>query len=91
DRLSLNWETLYHGKAYPCNNYENNVEKVGSYTLTNVSAVYFFGNGVSLGAGVNNLFGEEYSDYVTWKKGSKSLTYYPSPERTYYVNAEYKF
>ena len=57
--------------------------------VTNLSAKYNFNNGVSISAGVDNLFNEIYCDYITY--AGKKINYSPSPERTYYVSAEYKF
>ena len=87
--LIFNIESNYHGKSYLINDYYNKVSKADSYMVTNLSAKYNFNNGVSISAGVDNLFNEIYCDYITY--AGKKINYSPSPERTYYVSAEYKF
>lgn len=87
--LIFNIESNYHGKSYLINDYYNKVSKADSYMVTNLSAQYNFNNGVSISAGINNLFNEIYCDYITY--AATKINYSPSPERTYYVSAEYKF
>lgn len=87
--LVFNIESNYHGKSYLINDYYNKVPKTDGYMVTNISAKYNFNNGVSISAGVDNLFNEIYCDYITY--AGKKINYSPSPERTYYVSAEYQF
>lgn len=88
-QLTFNIESNYHGKSYLINDYYNKVSKADSYMVTNISTKYNFNNGVSISAGIDNLFNEIYCDYITY--AGKKINYSPSPERTYYVSAEYKF
>lgn len=88
-QFTFNIESNYHGKAYLINDYYNKISKTNSYMVTNISTKYNFENGVSLAAGIDNVFNEIYCDYITYA-GTK-INYSPSPERTYYVSAEYKF
>lgn len=93
-QLTFNIESNYHGKSYLINDYYNKVSKADSYMVTNISAKYDFNNGIAISAGVDNLFNEIYCDYITYAgydKGKEKINYSPSPERTYYVSAEYKF
>lgn len=87
--LTFNIESNYHSKAYLINDYYNRVSKANSYMVTNISAKYNFNNGVAVSAGIDNVFNEIYCDYITY--AGKKINYSPSPERTYYVSAEYKF
>lgn len=89
DNLSFNLDTRYVGKTVPARDFKNIAEKNPSYTKTDVSTRYRFDNGVTLSAGIKNIFDKKYCDYI-YLSGS-SLSYFPSPERTYYVSAEYKF
>ncbi|RHG38256.1 TonB-dependent receptor [Fusobacterium varium] len=88
-QFTFNIESNYHGKAYLINDYYNKVPKASSYMVTNISAKYNFENGIALSAGIDNIFNEIYCDYITY--AGKKINYSPSPERTYYVSAEYKF
>lgn len=92
--LIFNIESNYHGKSYLINDYYNRLSKADSYIVTNLSTQYNFNNGISISAGINNLFNEIYSDYIRYsgiKENVIVINYSPSPERTYYVSAEYKF
>ena len=93
-QLTFNIESNYHGKSYLINDYYNKVSKADSYMVTNISAKYDFNNGITVSTGVDNLFNEIYCDYITYAgyvDGKEKINYSPSPERTYYVSAEYKF
>lgn len=91
DQLTFNLRTNYHGDSYPINDYPNESSKVPSYTVTNISAMYDFNNGITLSAGIDNLFNEIYCDYIVYKPKYGKESYSPSPERTFYVSAEYNF
>lgn len=90
-QLLLNIKTNYHGEAYPINDYPNDSSKVPSYTVTNISARYDFNNGLIVSAGIDNIFNEVYCSYIIYKPNSEVYSYSPSPERTYYISAEYQF
>lgn len=94
-QLIFNLETLYHGKAYASNDFYNKKSKVDDYMVTNLSARYNFNNGLSIFGGINNLFNEQYCDYITYnaptKKTPESIKYAAAPERNYYIGMEYKF
>lgn len=88
-KFSLNIESNYHGKAYLINDYYNKQDKAKDYMVTNISMNYNFENGISLKAGIDNLFNEIYCEYITY--AGKKINYSPSPERTYYGSIEYRF
>lgn len=90
-QLIFNLETLYHGKAYAANDFYNKKSKVDSYMVTNISTRYNFNNGLSIFGGINNLFNEQYCDYVNYDSKNDVIKYAASPERNYYIGMEYKF
>lgn len=90
-QLIFNLETLYHGKAYASNDFYNKKSKVDSYIVTNISTRYNFNNGLSIFGGINNLFNEQYCDYVNYDSKNDVIKYAASPERNYYIGMEYKF
>ena len=90
-QLIFNLETLYHGKAYASNDFYNKKSKVDSYMVTNISTRYNFNNGLSIFGGINNLFNEQYCDYVNYDSKNDAIKYAASPERNYYIGMEYKF
>lgn len=90
-QLIFNLETLYHGKAYASNDFYNKKSKVDSYIVTNISTRYNFNNGLSIFGGINNLFNEQYCDYVNYDSKNDAIKYAASPERNYYIGMEYKF
>ncbi|MFR1676024.1 MAG: TonB-dependent receptor domain-containing protein, partial [Fusobacterium sp.] len=90
-QLIFNLETLYHGKAYASNDFYNKKSKVDSYIVTNISTRYNFNNGLSVFGGINNLFNEQYCDYVNYDSKDDVIKYAASPERNYYIGMEYKF
>ena len=90
-QLIFNLETLYHGKAYASNDFYNKKSKVDSYIVTNISTRYNFNNGLSVFGGINNLFNEQYCNYVNYDSKDDVIKYAASPERNYYIGMEYKF
>lgn len=90
-QLIFNLETLYHGKAYAANDFYNKKSKVDSYIVTNISTRYNFNNSLSIFGGINNLFNEQYCDYVNYDSKNDVIKYAASPERNYYIGMEYKF
>ena len=90
-QLIFNLETLYHGKAYAANDFYNKKSKVDSYIVTNISTRYNFNNGLSIFGGINNLFNEQYCDYINYDSKNDVIKYAASPERNYYIGMEYKF
>ena len=85
DYTNIAAEYIYVGEVYSISDQDNSLGKVSDYSLVNLSGSYTLDN-VKLYAGVNNVFNEEYYEYVTY--GSN---YYPAKERYYYVGINYKF
>ena len=73
-------------------------EKRKSKTVVDVGANYEFNNGLSLGAGVNNLLNKKYFDYERkYNRGSIDDdkhpigAYAPARERNFYARIKYEF
>ncbi|NRB81728.1 MAG: TonB-dependent receptor [Saccharospirillaceae bacterium] len=73
----IDWslQYLYQGER------EDYSTTLASYSLWNLSAVYYVIPELKLAAKVENLFDKEYA----------TAQGYPSPERSYYINASYEF
>ncbi|UPO97698.1 TonB-dependent receptor [Cetobacterium somerae] len=96
EKLSFNNSWEYYGKAYDNDDEANEREKTDSYILSGLTFIYDFKDGLVINAGINNLFNEKYYDYVGYKKPSEQdptfgKTYYPAPERNYYIGFKYSF
>jgi iron complex outermembrane receptor protein len=91
--LNLHAEVKYVGNQVLGGDFANAFPKLDSYTVVNLSGEYRL-NGWRLGAKVNNLFDKEYSE-----TGSTGYTefftladsYFPSPERNFWLTAGYDF
>ena len=70
-------------------------EKSKSKTVVDVGANYEFNNGLSLGAGVNNLLNKKYFDYERKYNGfhinDDIGAYAPARERNFYARIKYEF
>lgn len=84
--FNINGEVVYNGNSYINNN--NKYGKQDNYVVTNIRANYNMDNGLSLFAGINNLFDEEYCTSVSYSQ-SEGYTYDPAAERNYYVGFRY--
>lgn len=91
NRFSANIKYKYSGK------YTNFIEEdvtikdeekyIKSNSTVDLGATYKFDNGLTLSAGINNVFNEKYYEYV----GDKKYTVQPAEERTYYMGIKYNF
>lgn len=91
EKLSFNNAWEYYGKSF-ANGDENNIgKKVNDYVLAGITVMYDFQDGLVITAGINNLFDEKYYDYVGYSSYSNTNSYYPAPERNYYVGFKYSF
>ena len=86
NNFNINGEVVYNGNSYINNN--NKYGKQDNYVVTNIRANYNMDNGLSLFAGINNLFDEEYCTSVSYSQ-SEGYTYDPAAERNYYVGFRY--
>ena len=86
DNFNLGAEVVYVDDIYLNN--QNLGGKTNSHTVANIRANYNFNFGLSLYAGINNLFNEKYYEDVDYSV-SKGYTYDPAAERNYYVGFRY--
>lgn len=86
NNFNINGEVVYNGNSYINNN--NKYGKQDNYVVTNIRANYNMDNGLSLFAGINNLFDKEYCTSVSYSQ-SEGYTYDPAAERNYYVGFRY--
>ncbi|HYQ48311.1 MAG TPA: TonB-dependent receptor, partial [Thermodesulfovibrionales bacterium] len=69
-------------RKYFDNDVENRFDKMESYTVVNAKLSYTY-KSLTAYVGVNNIFGEEYSEYgIVGSTGIKN--FYPAPERNFY-------
>jgi iron complex outermembrane receptor protein len=95
--ITLRPEVRYVDGSYLSSDYDNNTEKLGSYTLYNLYVFYRPQVGrlkLSLFAGVENLTDVKYSafgiDYEQWGFGSQNV-YYPMPGIQYKGGLSFEF
>lgn len=97
EKLLLTSTANYHGSSYAYGDDNNEGERVDSYITVDAKISYDFKNGLKIYGGVNNIFNEEYNDYVYYNATyaayypGKYPSYYPAPERNYYVGVKYSF
>ncbi|NME36064.1 MULTISPECIES: TonB-dependent receptor [Fusobacterium] len=84
-KFNINGEVVYNGESYLDNN--NETGKKDSYIVTNVRFNYNADNGLSLFAGINNIFNEDYYESISYSGGE--YLYDPAPERNYYIGFSY--
>lgn len=78
------FEAHYTGERYQDSDYDNMLSKLPGFTVYNLHLRYTHDHWGS-GLRINNLTGKQYSGYATYNG------YYPAPERTYELYAQYKF
>jgi len=88
--LNLHAEVKYVGKKIHESDFANELPKLDSYTVVNLSGDYLVG-GWTLGANVNNLFDKKYIEYGLKSKLSPAVAYFPSPERNFWLTVGYDF
>ncbi len=92
--ISFDTGLNYYGSAYASADFANSAGKVDSYITVDFKVSYDFKNGLFIYGGIDNIFGEEYYEYVGYTTAlgyTDSKSYYPAAERTYYVGAKYNF
>lgn len=88
DRFNTYLEYNYSSPRYAQGDNANEFGKIGSITVYNAGVAYRYGNW-DANFRVNNLFDEEYAEFVT--NNGFGAAYQPSPERNYYLTAGYRF
>ena len=87
NRFNVGGEVVYIDDVYLNN--KNLGGKKNSHVVTNIRANYNFDFGLSLHAGVNNLFDKKYYEDVDYTESTGVFTYDPASERNYYVGFRY--
>ncbi|MFA4992120.1 MAG: TonB-dependent receptor [Candidatus Omnitrophota bacterium] len=81
----------FTGDRYAINDVSNELPKVKNYYVLDGRLAYE-NDGFEIYTGVNNIFNEKYHDYVARATGgSTKKDYYPAPERSFEIGANYKF
>lgn len=91
--LSFNTRARWVEGKTMISDWENEIDdnwEGGDYFVVDVMLGYSW-NWLSLNAGVNNVFNEEYSEYGTFRNDARNI--YPSPKRNYFseVRLAYEF
>ena len=93
-RFLEHWRLDVRGRwmdeSYAISDWNNVGDKVDSWTTVD-SKITFQWKGLEAFAGVNNLFDEEYSEYVVFSNSLQELAFYPSPERNFLVGLRYVY
>ncbi len=95
-RFSVGADVLYSGLYYDLDDIANERGKsTGEYTTVDVFTQYKFPNDITATFRINNLFDEEYNEYVGFWGDSKynieQRHYYPAIGRTYTFGLSYSF
>ena len=87
NRFNVGGEVVYIDDVYLNN--KNLGGKKNSHVVTNIRANYNFDFGLSLHAGINNVFDKKYYEDVDYTESTGIFTYDPAAERNYYVGFRY--
>ena len=86
-KFNVGGEVVYIDDVYLNN--KNLGGKKNSHVVTNIRANYNFDFGLSLHAGINNLFDKKYYEDIDYTESTGVFTYDPASERNYYVGFRY--
>lgn len=87
--FNIGTDLVYTGSVYTDNT--NKSGKVNSHLVTNIRANYSFANGLTLYAGINNLFNKDYYNDVDYNSKTKTYSYDPAAKINYYGGFRYTF
>lgn len=87
--LGMYYFYRYYSDFYQGNDYANTAGKVDGYGISDVKLSYNYKN-IEAYVKINNIFDEEYSDYVIYSDFSGS-SYYPAAERNYLAGVKVTF
>lgn len=90
DKFNINTTLLYRGGSFAMYDYHNKLGKQGGYSEINVNANYSLENGITIYAGINNLFDKEYY-YAKCSTSKDEISYFQGTRRNYYVGFKYEF
>ena len=93
--IMLKPEVSYVSKAYLSGDYDNNAEKIDSYTLVDVYLQYkpaLSRLSMTVFAGIENLLDEEYSSFgLDYEQWGMPNAYYPMPGRIFKGGVSFEF
>jgi iron complex outermembrane receptor protein len=93
-RFLENWRLDVRGRwmdeYYAISDWSNVGDKVDSWITVDTKITCQW-KGLEAFAGVNNLFDEEYAEYVVFSNTLQELAFYPSPERNFLVGLRYAY
>lgn len=89
EKLRSNLMLNYVGKSYAYGDAENKSDKVEAYTTLDLNISYKINDSFDIYGGIKNLTNEEYYEYVKYDIKRKKTSFYPAPERRYYVGFRY--
>lgn len=89
-QISLTMLGNYIGSRYFINDQANSFSKLNGYMTADLRAAYSFKD-FNLIAGINNIFDKKYSQYGVCNNNTGAKNYYPSPERNFSLELDYKF
>ena len=93
--IMLKPEVSYVSKAYLSGDYDNNAEKIDSYTLVDVYLQYkpaLDRLSMTVFAGIENLLDEEYSSFgLDYEQWGMPNAYYPMPGRIFKGGVSFEF
>ena len=95
--IAFDWHNIncnvmcnYVGKRRFISDFNNNVDPLDSYLTVDAAASYTYKH-IDVFARLNNVFGEEYSEYAVTNAAGTVKNYYPSPERNFQIGVRIKF
>lgn len=89
DRLSAGINYRYSGKYSNFSDMKEKEEEgyISSYSITDLNINYHHENGLTIYAGINNVFDKLHFEYI----GSRQYSVMPADGRNYYAGIKYKF
>lgn len=88
-KFSVGGEVVYTGSSYINNTNKGGKEK--SHIVANLRTRYAFENGLSIYAGINNIFNTKYYNDVDFNTRTNQYTYEPADKINCYAGFKYKF
>jgi iron complex outermembrane receptor protein len=86
----FNIRTNFIGSRYFISDWANQVDRMDGYYTLDTKLSYAW-KGLKAFIGVNNLFNRKYSEYAATNATGTALSFYPSPERNFFVGIYYAF
>jgi len=98
--IGLNWKISQHwyingllnyvGKRYFISDQSNSYPRMDEFITLDIKVSYKLSDAVIF-LGINNVFGDRYSEYGAISTMFNERGYYPSPERNFFAGCSFKF